>query len=530
MSTDKKKHKKKEDVEYVMQGKTTPQATDLEEAVLGAILLEREAIETVVKILKEECFYKTQNQLVYKAALSLYRQSQPIDILTVTQELKKTNELETVGGPYYVSTLTNRIAGAGHIEAHARIVLERYLKRELIRVNTENTKAAYTEDSDVFDLYNHNISSLEGALSGVIKFEAKPIRQLHEKNLYDQLQAAEHGAPTGVPSHYRAIDNYTNGWQKTDLIILAGRPGMGKTAAAVCFAIKPALESDIPVAIFSLEMSSEQLTARIQSQLSGLNVTRVNQKKLSKEEAIMMDRRCTKLYEAPIFIDDTPGLNLLDLRSKARTLVNKHKVKLIVIDYLQLMESGNNSFSREQEVSMISRGLKKLAKELNIPIIALSQLSRAVESRADKKPQLSDLRESGAIEQDADLIMFCFRPEYYESTEYVLNNETYPAQGLFSLIIAKNRHGATTECVLGFINELAMITNYDKFNKRPEYSPPSDPQPNTSQNTNKDFDSSEKNYTFVQNQNNQSAELNKLSNNDGFLNQQGTNNKDEDAF
>lgn len=509
-------------------GKLPPQAIELEEAVLGALLLEKEALEAVIRILTPECFYKEQNGKVYQAVLNLYKKSEAIDILTVTQELKRLGDLEFVGGSYYVSTLTNRIASSANIEFHARIVVQKYLQRELIRTGTATIKDAYQDDIDVFDLYAHTIGQLEGSINNVIKYEAQSISDINANLIADNLQYCETGAPSGIPSFYPKIDAFTNGWQKTDLIILAARPGMGKTAAAVCFAVKPAITSGIPVAIFSLEMSKRQLGGRIQSILSGLNVSRIVKGQLNREEIIKMSRDCAPLSEAPIYIDDTPALSLLELKSKARSLVSKQKVQLIVIDYLQLMRSGSDKDNREQEISTISRGLKALAKELDIPIIALSQLSRAVESRKGEgcKPQLSDLRESGAIEQDADMVMFAYRPAYYGIDLYEIDGRELPSPGLFSLIFAKHRNGGLGEIILGFVDDNAKVTSYDWDHQSPDQDDiASWRKIVTPENQAQNFDNKTKNSTFVQKvePSDNADGIKGMTNNTGFLTQKPDN-------
>lgn len=451
-------------------GKLPPQAIELEEAVLGAMLLEKEAVEAVISILSPETFYREQNGRIFNAIVSLYRKSQPIDILTVVQELKLTEELEIVGGPYYVSLLTNRVASSANIEFHARIIMQKQLARELIRINTQGIIKAYDDGQDVFELFSDQTLEVESLLGNIAKHEVSSIGKIHADFINESYSILENGISSGVPTGFESFDKFISGWQKSDLVIVAGRPGMGKTALAICCAYREAINHNIPTAFFSLEMSSTQLVARINAARSELDLNDVAKMKLTtKDKITQMHLDNEILLRAPLYVDDTPALSLLDLRSKLRRLVAKHGVKVAYIDYLQLMTSGQNIMMREQEISTISRGLKVLAKELNIPIIALSQLSRNVEARADKKPMLSDLRESGAIEQDADMVIFCFRPEYYQITEYAYENEVVPTKNFFSAIIAKHRNGGLGEVFLGFINEYAKITNWNFENKRPKY-------------------------------------------------------------
>jgi replicative DNA helicase len=445
-------------------GLLQPQAVELEEAILGACMLESDAITKVADILTPECFYVESNKILFTVIIDLYKQSSPIDILTVCQKLKSLGKLEDVGGSYFVSSLTNRIASSSNIEYHSRIIVQQYLKREMIRLSTENIRNAYDDSEDVFDTFQKGITKIESAISGVIKYDVKQIGKVHEKVIAESILVAQSGIKSGVPTGFRNVDNFTNGWQKTDLIIVAGRPAMGKSVCALAFVLNPALRENIPTAIFSLEMSNDQLVGRAQSSLSGINSSRIIKKQLSVDEVRLVESRCHELDTAPIYIDDTPSLSLIDLKGKGRKLVRDKGVKLIVIDYLQLMTVDAGKGNREQEVSMISKGLKALAKELDIPIIALSQLSRAVESRGgDKKPMLSDLRESGSIEQDADMVIFTYRPEYYGIETYEINGETVDCSGLMSLIVAKHRAGSLGELRLGFNGELTKIENYDSF-------------------------------------------------------------------
>lgn len=443
-------------------GKLPPQAVELEEAVLGAMLLEREALSTVIDILSKEAFYKDQNGRVYAAMLALFNRSEPVDILTVTQELKRTGELELVGGAYYVSALTNRIASAANIEFHARIVAQKYLQRELIRISTDTIKVAYEDSSDVFELLDETTKNIFEILDSNVRKQHDKMSTLIAKALVEiEVASNQKEGLLGVPSGFTSLDRITGGWQKSDLLILAARPGMGKTAFVVSMAKNAAVEFNKPVAIFSLEMSSLQLVKRLISSETEIPQDKILKGNLDNHEFVQLNERIKKLSSAPLYIDDTPALSVFELRAKARRLKENQKVELIIIDYLQLMSGGADAKgNREQEISHISRNLKSLSKELEIPIIALSQLSRQVENRpgGSKRPQLSDLRESGAIEQDADMVMFIYRPEYY-GMEVDENNE--PTRGKAELIIAKNRHGALDTVKLRFIGQYAKFADLD---------------------------------------------------------------------
>ena len=445
-------------------GKLPPQAVELEEAVLGAMLLEREALSSVIDILSSDAFYKVQNGYVFAAMVALFNRSEPVDILTVTQELKRTGELEIVGGAYYVSALTNRIASSANIEFHARIVAQKYLQRELIRLSTETIKTAYEEGTDVFELLDETTKNIFEILDNNVRKQHDKMSTLIGKAL-EEIDAAgrQKDGLLGVPSGFTAMDRITGGWQKSDLLILAARPGMGKTAFVVSMAKNAAVDFNKPVAIFSLEMSSIQLVKRLISSETEIPQDKILKGNLENHEFVQLNERIKKLAVAPLYIDDTPALSIFELRAKARRLKENQKVELIIIDYLQLMSGstdGKGMGNREQEISHISRGLKSLAKELEIPIIALSQLSRQVENRpgGSKRPQLSDLRESGAIEQDADMVMFIYRPEYY-GLEVDENNE--PTKGRAEVIIAKNRHGALETVKLRFIGQFAKFADLD---------------------------------------------------------------------
>jgi replicative DNA helicase len=447
----------------LVEGKMPPQAVELEEAVLGALMLEKDALTNAIDILKPESFYKDSHSRIFNAIFELFSRSEPVDILTVTQELKKTGELEMVGGAYYITQLTNRVASAANVEFHARIVAQKFIQRELIRVSTKTINDAYEESSDVFDLLDNAESSLFSIVEGNIKKNYDKMSTLIKKAI-EQVEAAKNskGTFSGVQSGLTSLDRITAGWQKSDLVIIAARPAMGKTALVLTMARNAAVDFNKPVAIFSLEMSSLQLVTRLIASESELSSEKLKKGTLEEYEFQQLNDKIQKLSVAPLFIDDTPALSVFELRAKARRLKEQHKIQLIIVDYLQLMTAGGEGKgNREQEIATISRSLKGLAKELEIPVIALSQLSRAVETRGgDKRPQLSDLRESGAIEQDADMVMFIHRPEYYNITEDAEGNDT---RGMAELIIAKHRNGPIDTAKTRYIGQFTKFADLDTF-------------------------------------------------------------------
>jgi len=450
-------------------GKMPPQAVDLEEAVLGAIMLEKDALTNVIDILKPESFYKDAHSRIFAAVQRLFSRSEPVDILTVTQELKKTSELDVVGGAYYITQLTNRVASAANAEFHARIIAQKYIQRELIRISTETINESYEESSDVFDLLDRAEQNLFSIVQGNIRKNYDRMSTLI-KQAIEQIEKAreKEDGLSGVPSGLTSLDRITSGWQKSDLVIIAARPAMGKTAFVLTVARNAAVEFKHPVAIFSLEMSSLQLVTRLISSESELSGEKIKKGQLEEHEFQQLNAKTSKLAEAPIFIDDTPGLSIFELRAKARRLKEQHDIQLLVIDYLQLMTAGNEGRgNREQEISSISRSLKGLAKELNIPVLALSQLSRAVETRGgDKRPQLSDLRESGAIEQDADMVIFLHRPEYYGLTEFA---DGTPAANGAEIIIAKHRNGPIDSARVKYIGNHTKFIDMDSLDINLDY-------------------------------------------------------------
>ncbi|HMJ46765.1 MAG TPA: replicative DNA helicase [Ferruginibacter sp.] len=446
LNKDRKARRKPLDLGTMVFGKVPPQAKELEEAILGAIMLEKSAFDTVVEILKPECFYVESHQRIFRAMQGLAIKSLPIDLLTVVEELKFREELDFVGGPYYVTKLTNAVISSANIDAHSRIVLQKFIQRELIRISGEIIGDAYEDSTDVFDL----LDSAEGKLFEITNNHLRKNFDDINTVLVKTIQRIEdmrnrQDSITGVPTGFTSLDRITYGWQSTDLIVLAARPSVGKTAFALNLARNAALHPTKPTAVgfFSLEMSSSQLVQRILSAESEIWLEKIARGKLEEHEMKQLYKRgIDRLNNAPIFIDDSAALNIFELRAKCRRLKNKHNVGLIIIDYLQLMSgSADRNSNREQEISKISRDLKGLAKELQVPIIALSQLSREVEKRKEgnKMPQLSDLRESGAIEQDADMVMFLYRPEYYDITANEFGDSN---KGETHVKIAKHRNGS----------------------------------------------------------------------------------------
>jgi replicative DNA helicase len=453
------------DLSTMVYGKVPPQAKELEEAVLGAIMLEKSAFDTVVEILKPECFYLEGHQRIFRSMQSLAHKSQPIDILTVVEELKTRQELEMVGGPYFVTKLTNAVVSAANIETHARIILQKFIQRELIRISGEIIGDAYEDSTDVFDLLDDAESKLFEITNSHLRKNFDSIDTVLVKTI-QRIEDLRHKQDeiTGVPSGFPSLDKITYGWQNTDLIILAARPAVGKTAFALNLARNAALHATkpTPVVIFNLEMSSAQLVQRILSAESEIFMEKIARGRLEEHEMKQLYKKgIDRLAKAPLFIDDTPALNIFELRAKCRRLKNKHNIGLIIIDYLQLMSGANDNRNgnREQEISQISRALKGLAKELQVPIIALSQLSRAVESRkeGEKIPQLSDLRESGAIEQDADMVMFLYRPEYYGITANEMGESN---KGETHVKIAKHRNGELDTIKLRALLHIQKFTEY----------------------------------------------------------------------
>ena len=447
------------------KGKIPPQAIDLEEVVLGAMMIDKKGVDEVIDILSAEAFYKDAHKHIFEAIFKLFENSEPVDLLTVSSQLKKDEKLNLIGGDFYLISLTQRVSSSAHIEFHARIILQKYIQRSLIKISSEIIEEAYDETKDVFDLLDNAEAKLYEVTQGNVKKSTETAQSLviQAKKKIEEISNKE--GMSGIPSGFDKLDKLTSGWQPSDLIIVAARPGMGKTAFTLTMARNVAVNSNTPVAFFSLEMSSVQLITRLISSETGLSSEKLRTGKLEKHEWEQLNVKVKTLEKAPLFIDDTPSLSIFDLRAKARRLASQYGIKMIMIDYLQLMTAGGSQKggNREQEISMISRNLKALAKELSIPVIALSQLSRAVETRGgSKRPLLSDLRESGAIEQDADIVSFIYRPEYYKIDEWD-DEERSPTEGQGEFIVAKHRNGGLENIRLKFIGHLGKFDNLDDF-------------------------------------------------------------------
>jgi len=440
----------------LLYGRIQPQAIPLEEAVLGAIMIDKDGFPSIIEILRKESFYLDKNQVIFEVMSDLFGKSQPIDLLTVHESLKKTNKLESIGGIGYLMDLTNKVGSAANIEFHARIIAQKFIQRELIRVSTQIIHDSFEDTKDVLELLDEAERGLYDITDQNLNTGYESLASLAVKAQKQIEAVSQKGSDTtGVTTGYAELDKMTNGWQPSDLIIMAARPGMGKTAFTLSLA-KNAAEAGRGIAFFSLEMASVQLVQRLISMEAEINSNKLRNGQLEEFEWRKLHAAVDKLSQIPIYIDDTPGINIFELRAKCRRLKQNHNISMIVIDYLQLMAgppNGKNG-NREQEISAISRALKGLAKELHVPVIALSQLSRAVESRGgEKRPMLSDLRESGAIEQDADMVTFIYRPGYYG----VGDGELDTPNNLTEIIIAKHRNGG-----LGTVN-LRFVPHYVKF-------------------------------------------------------------------
>lgn len=443
-------------------GKLPPQALHLEEAVLGALMIDKDAYSTVADLLRPESFYHDQHRFIFEAIQSLALKEQPIDAFTVAEKLQSMGLLAEAGGAEKVNELTGRVASSAHLRYHAQVIAQKATARDLIALAAKVEEGGYDETQDIEEL-------LQTAQAGVFeisqrsqKREVTQIDPMIEKALKRmEIASQNEGNISGLPSGFDALDKVTAGWQNSALVIIAARPAMGKTAFVLSMAKNMTVNYHIPVAMFSLEMSNVELVNRLIMNVCEIDGTKIKTGKLSREEQKRLNTKINELYGAPFYIDDTPGLSVFELQSKARKLVREHGVKMIIIDYLQLMNAqGMNYGSREQEVSIISRSLKGLAKELDIPVIALSQLNRGVESRQGnegKKPQLSDLRESGSIEQDADMVCFIHRPEYYK----IWDDSEGSTKGMAYICIAKHRSGATKDIRLRFRGAFAKFQNVD---------------------------------------------------------------------
>lgn len=452
-------------------GKLPPQAVDLEEAVLGSVLLESNAIGLIAEYFKPEVFYKDAHQKIAQAIIELSLKSEPIDILSVTQSLKKSGNLDIAGGPFYITQLTNKVASSANIDYHMKMLMQYHIKRNAIAIGNNIIQSAYDDASDIFDMIDQAEKSVNELTGKVIVGKINRVSTLYKKFLEqnDKIVLSKNGI-NGVESGFIDIDNVTGGWQKSDLIILAGRPGMGKTSLALSFLINACSKHKRKGAFFSLEMTEMQLLARMMAQMTGNNSQKYFRYGLKETELKSNELSIASLLNSDCFIDDTAGISIFELRNKARKLKRDHDIEFIIVDYLQLMTSGLKTFNKEDEVSKISAGLKKIAKELEIPVIALSQLSRSVETRGgDKEPILSDLRDSGAIEQDADIVLFVHRAEYYGITQDKLGNSL---EGKALIKIAKHRNGSTSDEYLNFeskttrfYDDNSALVNVSEYNK-----------------------------------------------------------------
>ena len=446
-------------------GKLPPQAQELEDSVIGALMIEKEAYGTVADLLRPEVFYKDQNRMVFEAIRELAAKDQPIDVMTVGEKMKTQGTLEKAGGLVYLADLSRRVASAAHLRYHAQIIAQKATARDLIAMAAQIEEKAYDETQDIDDLMQEAEAGIFEITQRSQKRDVTQIDPVIEEAFKRMEKAAQNtGSISGIPSGFNALDKITSGWQTPDLVIIAARPAMGKTAFVLSMAKHMAIDREIPTAIFSLEMSNVQLVNRLIMNVCEIEGEKIKTGKMSKADSQKLNTKINIMKGKPLYMDDTPSLSIFELRSKARKLVHDHGVRIIIIDYLQLMNAQGSSFgSREQEVSIISRGLKGLAKELDIPIIALSQLNRGVEARTGiegKTPQLSDLRESGAIEQDADMVCFIHRPEYYHI--YTDEKSAKDLRGLAQIIVAKHRNGATDSIWLRFRGKYAKFQNEDE--------------------------------------------------------------------
>jgi replicative DNA helicase len=484
--------KKVETIVIPETGKIQPQAPELEKVVLGALMLEKDAYSEISEILRPECFYDRRHEQIFKAIVDLALNGRPIDMLTVSEQLKKNGSLQNAGGMSYISELTANVASTVHLEFHAKIIAQKYIARELIHFSGLVQGQAFDDTIDIEDLMQEAEAKLFEISQQNIKKEALQINPIIKEALNAIQKAAQRKEGlSGLSSGFVELDRITSGWQNSDLVIIAARPAMGKTAFVLSMAKNMAVNFKVPVALFSLEMSNVQLVNRLITNVCEIQGDKIKSGRLEQYEWKQLDIKLNELYDAPIYVDDTPSLSVFELRTKARRLVREHGIKCLIIDYLQLMNASGMTFgSREQEVSIISRSLKGLAKELNIPIIALSQLNRGVEARSGaegKRPQLSDLRESGAIEQDADMVCFIHRPEYYGIKE---SSDGKDLTGLAEIIVAKHRNGATGDLWLAFKHNFVRFENLGDSNSNREYTSrinSTDSEESTAISNNEDF-------------------------------------------
>lgn len=444
-------------------GKLPPQALDMEEAVLGAAMLEKGALMAVIDSLKPEDFYSDTNSIIWEEICNLFNSNEPVDMRSVVASLRKSGRLEIIDGQFRIAELTSKVSSGANIEHHAKVIQEMSIKRKLIFTASRIHHRAYEETTDVFEVLDEVQSEFDKISNSYFKKGAVDAATIYKATIQKLVDNRKNSGVTGIPTGYTELDKITGGWQSPNLIVIAARPGFGKTVVGVCCAVNAALEFNKPIAIFSLEMSSTELMNRMIASESEVDLEKIIHGKTNDIELDIIGKKSAKLIKAPMFIDDTPSLSILELRAKARRLKHEHKIQMIIVDYLQLMR-GEKGGNREQEIASISRGLKGIAKELEIPVIALAQLSRAMETRGgDKRPIMSDLRESGQIEADSDVIIFLYRPEMYKITVDENGNSTH---GLLEAIVAKNRNGKTGSVNLRFIGKYVKITNL------PEFEPP----------------------------------------------------------
>ncbi len=446
----------------IANGKMPPNAVDFEKLVIGTFLIDKKALDFSIDLLTEKVFYDPRHQEIFSAILSLYQANHPVDMITVIQELKKDGRLQGAGGDHYIVDLTMGVSSSAHIEYHVRVILEKFILRSLINVSGNVIDQSYKESTDVFELLDGAEKSFFEITNGTIKKGFDTANSLVREAVEKIKSLRDREGLSGIPSGFRDVDKETGGWQSSDLIIIAARPAMGKTAFLLSMARNIAVEHKIPMALFSLEMASVQLITRMIASETGISSEKLRKGTLEDDEWERLFSNVSNLENAPLYIDETPALSVFDFRAKCRRLVMQHGVRIIMVDYLQLMTAnqGKGAGNREQEIATISRSLKAIAKELDVPVIALSQLSRTVETRPNKRPQLSDLRESGAIEQDADIVSFIYRPEYYKIDMW--EDET-PSANQAELIIAKHRNGSTADVRLSFMKEMAKFADLDVF-------------------------------------------------------------------
>ena len=446
----------------ISDGKMPPNAVDFERLVIGTFLIDKKGLDHSIDLLTPEVFYDPRHQVIFRTILKLYEGNHPVDIMTIIQDLKKEDKLNLAGGDHYIIELTMGVSSSAHIEYHVRVILEKYILRSLINVSANVIDSSYKDSTDVFELLDKAEQSFFEITNGTIKKGFDTANSLVKQAIETIKSLKDKQGLSGVPSGFRDVDKETGGWQNSDLIIIAARPAMGKTAFLLSMARNIAVGHKIPMALFSLEMASVQLITRMIASETRISSEKLRKGTLDDEEWQRLFSNVSELENAPLYIDETPSLSIFDFRAKCRRLVMQHGVRLIMVDYLQLMTAGGGgkgTGNREQEISMISRSLKAIAKELNVPVIALSQLSRSVETRPGKRPQLSDLRESGAIEQDADIVSFIFRPEYYKITTWDNDEEgaETSTENQAELIIAKHRNGATADVRLSFLKHFAKF-------------------------------------------------------------------------